>query len=178
MRARGLALGEDSPLRPRALRQLISERIDLPEAATGFQLERAVELLIDRLLAHPERRGRAFRKLLLGARFVEQGGWRREITLRQATADRERLRIVIVPKLAELPAPIERLRLDASMLAEAGGEQLAFARPDERERRLRLGEALRQVRAVCGSAALLKVLEVDPRSRVPERRAILTPFPE
>jgi protein ImuB len=178
LRARGLTLGEDSPLRPRPLRQLIGERIDLPDGAQGFQLERALELLIDRLLAHPERRGRAFRKLLLGARFVEQGGWRREVTLRAATADRERLLVVLAPKLAELPAPIERLRLDVALLAGADREQLAFVRPDERERRLRLGEALRQVRAACGSASLLRVLEVDPRSRVPERRAILTPFPE
>ena len=71
-----------------------------PRRSPGIQLERTLELLIDRLLARPERRGRAFRRMRLGARFVEQGTWRREVTLRQATADRERLRLALSPRLA------------------------------------------------------------------------------
>jgi hypothetical protein len=118
------------------------------------------------------------RKLQLGARFVEQGTWRREVTLRQATAARERLHLVLAPKLAELPAPIEQLSLEAVSLGPPIGDQLSFRRPDERERHRRLREALRQTRATVGTEALLRVLEVDPASRIPERRAVLTPFTE
>jgi protein ImuB len=178
LRAHELAHGRDTPLRPRSFRERIVERIDLPEAISGFQLERMLELLIDRLLVRRERRGRGFRKLGLGARFVEQGTWRREVTLRKATAQRERLRLVLAPRLAELPAPIEELSLEVVSLGPPIGEQLSFRRPDERERRRRLGEALRQTRATVGTEALLRVLEVDPDSRIPERRAVLTPFPE
>ena len=85
---------------------------------------------------------------------------------------------MLAPKLAELPAPIEQLSLEAVSLGPAVGEQLSFRRPDERERRRRLREALRQTRATVGAEALLRVLEVDPASRIPERRAVLTPFPE
>jgi nucleotidyltransferase/DNA polymerase involved in DNA repair len=176
LRARELALGRDTPLAPRSAGERLVERIDLPDATSGVQLERMLELLIDRLLARRERRGRVFRKLGLGARFVEQGTWRREVTLRQATAERERLRLVLTPKLAELPAPIEQLRLEVVSLGPAIGEQLSFRRPGERERRRRLHEALRQTRVSIGSEALLRVLEVDPSSRIPERRAVLTPF--
>jgi protein ImuB len=50
---------------------------------------------------------------------------------------------------------------------------------DARERRrARLAEAVRQARAAAGRDAVLRVLEVDPGSRVPERRATLAPFPE
>ena len=52
------------------------ERLELPEAASGPQLERALELLIDRLLAQPERRGRSLRRLRLGARLAGGGSWR------------------------------------------------------------------------------------------------------
>ena len=45
-------------------------------------------------------------------------------------------------------------------------------------RRRRLGAAVREVRAAQGAEALLKVLPVDAASRVPERWAMLTPFPE
>jgi protein ImuB len=178
LRARELALGRDTLLEPRPIRERMVERIDLPEATSGLQLERMLELLIDRLLVRPERRDRGFRKLGLGARFVEQGTWRREVTMRQATAARERLHLVLAPKLAELPAPIEQLSLEAVSLGPPIGDQLSFRPPDERERRRRLREALRQVRAAVGTEALLRVLEIDPGSRIPERRAVLTPFPE
>ncbi len=49
---------------------------------------------------------------------------------------------------------------------------------DPREaRRARLGEAVRQVREAAGSGAALRIMEVDPGSRVPERRAALSPYP-
>jgi alanyl-tRNA synthetase len=40
----------------------------------------------------------------------------------------------------------------------------------------RLREAVRQTRAAAGPDAALRVLEIDPDSRVPERRVVLTPF--
>ena len=43
-------------------------------------------------------------------------------------------------------------------------------------RRVRLGEAVRQVRQAAGTDAAMRVLEVDPDSRLPERRAVLSPF--
>jgi protein ImuB len=178
LQARRLALGEDSPIAPRRAGERVVERIELPEAVSGLQLERILELLIDRLFVRPELRGRALRKLALSARFVEQGTWRREVTLREASSSRERLRLALAPKLGELPAPIDELGLEASSFGPPIGEQLSLRRPDERERRKRLREALRQTRAAAGDEALLRVLEIDPRSRVPERRAVLTPFPE
>ena len=162
-------MGGDTPLEPRAIRERIVESIELPDSTSGPQLERMLRLLIDRLLVRPERRGRTLRKAGLGARFVERGTWRREVTLRQATADRERLHLVLAPKLTELPAPVEELSLEAVSLGPAIGEQLSFRRPGERDRRRRLREALRQTRASVGTEALLRVLEVDPASRIPER---------
>jgi protein ImuB len=178
VQARELAQGRDSALEPRQVCELLVERIELPEAASGLQLERMLELLIDRMLVRPERRGRALRKLALSARFVEQGTWRREVTLRQATASRERLRLVLTPKLTELPAPIEQLGLEAVSFGPAIGDQLGFRAQDERERRKRLVEALRQTRATAGPQSVLRVLDVDPGSRIPERRAVLAPFPD
>jgi hypothetical protein len=37
---------------------------------------------------------------------------------------------------------------------------------------------VREVRATQGAEALLKILPVDSASRVPERWALLTPYPE
>jgi protein ImuB len=178
VRARELAFGRDTALRPRAPGERLMEEIELPEAVSGLQLQRALELLIDRLLARPERRGRALRALRLGARFVERGTWRREVPLRQASISRERLRLALTPRLDELPAPIEQLSLTVIAYGPPVADQLSFRRPDEQERRNRLAEAVRQTRAAAGPESLLRVLEADPGSRVPERRAFLTPFGE
>ena len=177
LRARELALGRDRPLRPRRPHQELAVEMELPEAASGAQLERALELLIARLLAHPERRGRTMRALRISARLAAGGGWRRRAALRSAAAERERLATLLVPLLALLPGPASVLRLEAVALGPAGGEQLSLAGPDEQRRR-RISEAVRQVRAAGGKEAMLRVLEVDPDSRVPERREVLMPFPD
>jgi len=44
-------------------------------------------------------------------------------------------------------------------------------------RRARIAEAVGQLRQAVGPEAALRVLEVDPGSRLPERRAVLAPYP-
>jgi protein ImuB len=178
LRALRLARGDDDPPRPRRRGEVIAETLELPEATAGEQLERALELLVDRLLAAPGRRGRTLRALCLDARLAGGGSWSSEVALRRPGASAEVLRLVLAPKLAELPGPVETLRLRAKDLGPRGGDQLELSRRGEQRRRERLSEALRQVRAAAGAAAMLKVLDVDPDSRVPERRAMLAPFPE
>jgi len=177
LRALRLARGEDDPLRPRPVREPIAVELELPEAVTGQQLERALELLIARLLAHPTRRGRTLRVLRLSARLAAGGGWRRQVALRRASADGARLADALLPHLSLLPAPAAALRLEAVALGPDTGEQLSLAGPEEQRRR-RISEAVRQTRSAAGADAVLRVLEVDPESRVPERREVLMPFPE
>jgi protein ImuB len=178
MRALAMARGSDEPLRPRPPREELREELELPDAATGGQLERALELLVDRLLASPLRHGRSLRRLRLEARLAGGGGWRIEAVLRSATASRERLLLALHPKLSALPAPASHLALRGLELGDGGPQQPALV-GDERERRHGLiAEAVRQARAAAGRGAVLRVLEVDAESSVPERRATLTPFPE
>ncbi len=153
------------------------EALSFPEAvANEVTLRRALTALLDRLVARPERAGRPFRKVALSARLVGGGSWRRTATLRDATADRGRLRLALGPKLVEVPAPVVELRLEAIELAAHTGQQLALVDAqggEEAEARLR--EGLRQVRASAGSGAVCAVVEVAPWSRIPEARAIVVP---
>jgi protein ImuB len=176
LRAQRMARGDDEPLRPRDIHVALTASVELPEAAAGPQLERALALLVDRLLADPARRGRTLRALRLGARLAGGGGWRREVALRRPSASPELLRVALAPRLVELPGPVSSLLLEVTGLGPRAGEQLELARREAERRRSRLAEAVHQVRAAAGPAALLRVLEVDPASRVPERRALLTPF--
>jgi protein ImuB len=174
-----LASGVDTPLEPRRPPEPVIERLELPEAASGQQLERALELLVARVLSRSERRGRTLRSLALAARFVEGGTWRTRVTLRSASCDAGRLRIVLGPRLAELPAPAESIAIEVEAWGPPAVDQgrLVEDRSPAAVRRARIAEAVSQVRQAAGPDAALRVLEVDPESRLPERRAVLAPYP-
>jgi protein ImuB len=174
--AKDLARGKDSPLTPRRPTEQLEERLELPESASGQQLERALGLLIDRLLARRERRGRSLRAATLGAKLVEGGSWRTRVTFREALTDPRRMRLVLAPRLAELPAPADVLRLRAEGLGPPQADQRSLLSEPAAQRAARLREAVRQARAAAGPDAALRILAVDPDSRVPERRLTLTPW--
>ena len=173
-----LSRGRDTPLEPRRPSEPVVERLDLPEAASGQQLERALELLIARVLARRERRGRSLRALAVSARFVAGGTWRTAVTLRRASAEPARIRLALAQKLAELPAPSESLALEVEAFGPPAQDQGRLLDEADSVRRSRLGEAVRQARQAAGADAALRVLDVDPDSRIPERRAVLAPFPD
>jgi protein ImuB len=178
LRARRLARGEDTPLRPRTPHEELTEQIELPEGTAGRQLERALELLVDRLLAAPQRRGRTLLGLRLGALLSAGGSWSVEQGLGRPTASVRILRSLLAPRLEELPGPATALRLRALGLGPAAADQVELEVGGTEPRRRRLGAAVREVRAAQGAEALLRILPVDSASRVPERWAMLTPFPE
>ena len=172
-----LAVGGDGALRPRPASELVRESLELLEAGSGVQLERALGLLIDRLLARRERRGRTLRAVVLSAVLVERGGtWREQVVFRDALADPVRMRLALAPHLQSVPAPAEELRLAVERFGPPAGDQRGLLEDPAEARKARLREAIRQTRAAAGPDAALRVLPVDPGSRVPERRAVLAPF--
>ena len=167
---------DEAPLRPRAAGEALQESLELPEAGSGAQLERALQLLVDRVLARRERRGRTLRAVAVAARLVEGGTWRERVVFREALADPLRMRLAVWRRLTLLPAPAETLRLSVERFGPPGGDQRPLLADSAEARAGRLREAVRQARAAAGPEAALRVLAVDPDSRIPERRAVLTPF--
>jgi protein ImuB len=174
--AHDLAHGRDTPLRPRCPGEVLEEALELEESASGEQLGRALELLVDRVLARRERDGRTLRAVVLSATLVEGGTWRERVVFREPFADPLRMRLVLGQRLTLLPAPAEALRLAVERFGPPHARGRALFDDGTAQRRARLREAIRQVRAVAGPEGALRVLAVDPDSRVPERRAVLTPF--
>ena len=176
-RAWSLARGEqDGRVVPRRAAEPLVETLEFPEAVGQMlTLRRGLSVLIDRLLSRPERAGRPPRKLALWARLAGGASWRRTVTLREPTADPVRLRAALGPKLAELPAPAMKLRLEIGELAEGRGEQLELVRAEGEVLQGRLKEGLRQVRAAVGVGGVSTIVEVAPWSRIPEARALLVP---
>lgn len=171
-----LACGRDAPLCPRSVPERLQEAMELREADSGPALERVLGVLIERLLANPQRRGRTLRAVSISARLVEGGTWRQSVPFRQASADAQRMRLALGPRLAQLPAPAEALRLGVESFGPPGGDQQDLLGQAVQQRRARLAEAVGQARAAAGPDAALKVVLVDPQARAPERRAVLSPF--
>ncbi|MEJ7716500.1 MAG: hypothetical protein WKF31_00500 [Thermoleophilaceae bacterium] len=102
------------------------------------------------------------------------------MTLRTASAEPERLGLALAPRLSELPAPAESLGVEVEAFGPPAHEQAALPGDPSAAaavRQRRIGEAIGQARRAAGEHAALRVLEVDPDSRVPERRAVLAPYP-
>jgi protein ImuB len=176
LQAHDLARGRDTPLRPRRPDMTLAETLELEESSSGEQLQRAMGLLVDRVLARPDRDGRTLRAAVLSARLVEGGTWRERVVFREATANADRIRLALGGRLELLPAPAEKLRLTVERFGPPASAGPSLLRDDASRRRARLREAVGQVRAVAGAEGALRVLEIDPDSRVVERRTVLTPF--
>ena len=157
----------------------IFESLEFPEAVGNeLTLRRAFTTLLDQVLARADRERRFVRKTALGARLATGGSWRRTVTLRDPTADPDRIKAALASKLADLPAPVLELRLELVELAEHEGQQLELLPAAGAELDTRLREGLRQVRASTGSGSVCSVVEVAPWSRIPEARALFMPRDE
>ena len=192
--AHRLACGEDSPLRTRRVEERLEESMEVGDASSGEALKRVLGVLVNRLLARSERRGRTLRAATLSARLIAGGGWRERVVFRQALCDPERIWLALSVRLLALPAPAAALGLAVERFGAPASEQGALfdaapARPGAHPRpahpvaypaarTARLREAVAQVRAVAGQDAALRAVCVDPDSRVPERRVVLAPIPE
>ncbi len=176
--ARELALGHEQPLRPRVVEDRLLESMHLDESNSGEALERALGMLVDRLLSRPERRGRTIGAIALGARLVERGAWCERVVFREAICDRRRICLALSLRLSSIPAPAETLQLSVERFGPATGDQGSLLDGERIERGRRLREAVRQVRAVAGPYGALRASALDPRSRVPERRFGFIPWPQ
>jgi protein ImuB len=176
--AHELACGEDSPLRPRSPLERLEESMEVGDAASGGALSRVLGVLVSRLLARPERRGRTLRSVTLSAQLCSGGSWHEQVVFRQALSDADRIGLALSLRLLALPSPAGALRLAVERFGPPAGEQGALLDQGRMTRAARMREGVAQVRAVAGQDAALRAVCVDPDSRVPERRVVLAPVPE
>ncbi len=137
----------------------------------------AVMAAIDQLLAQtfgqPSLQGRSVRQVRLRALLSDGTSWERQYTFKEALSTRDAARRAVKSKLdlpnGFPPAPFDELALE---LLGLGGE--AARQPGlfvARARQLaEIAEAARQLRARYGRVPLYHAIEVEPWSRIPERR--------
>ncbi|MBK5233026.1 MAG: hypothetical protein JJE13_08615 [Thermoleophilia bacterium] len=174
--ARNTALGAESDLRPRRPVEEICESLDLPEVSSGSHLHGAVTILCDRLASRITDLGLSARRVTMEASLAGGGSWTRDATPREPTNRAEMLRLILLPGLEYLPRPAEKLKLRVTELAPGPPEQIEITHEPEKTRAKRLDEAAHQVRTAVGESGLMRVLDAELESHLPERRMLLTPY--
>jgi nucleotidyltransferase/DNA polymerase involved in DNA repair len=166
---------DDRPLVPRRQRVEVRDQITFSQPAAGLQaIVAAARHLLARLFARPECVGRAVRGLALSLALSNGHHWERMLTFREPVADKERLLRALAAKLdgVTLPAAAEALILGLrDLCAEAGVQGSLFSAREKR--RSGLETALAQLRSRFGRPLIMQIVEVEPWSRLPERRYAL-----
>ena len=169
----------DEPVIPSRLIPSVqaSLRFDNPLSSTEAVFA-ALNHLLARAFDNPILRGRSIRQARLQTLLANGTSWERLVTFKEAISGRDTTYRALKGKL-QLPnglpsAPIEELSLE---LMGLGGE--VARQPSlfmDRARQLEpIAEVERQLRVRYGRAALYYPMEIEPWSRIPERRWALVP---
>lgn len=173
--------------RPRPIRV----SLDFPAPAGQVELlHGALDRLTERALARPARRGRSVRTLRLTGALEEGGSWSVDAVLREPSADRERLAFLLRSRMQLTPPPraVESLALELTAFGPPASQEDLFGRDEAAGREAggyvltdgevpsSLRRAVRELKLRLGYSPLYRVVELDPWSRIPERRHALLSF--
>ena len=163
--------------------QPIVAALDLPlPTADGLLLAHALRRLTERALAHPRRTG--WRILGVRARALLEHGasWMTDVTLKDPSADPARIADPLIARLQNTPpsGAVERLAVEFVDFAPGTGTLQLFARDAASTARAgqrdALHAAVREIQQRFKRSRLFHIVEVQPWSRLPERRYALIDF--
>ncbi|MEE8210109.1 MAG: DNA polymerase Y family protein [bacterium] len=173
--ARGV---DNEPLLPRVKEETVVRRLQMPAPAVTLEaILMGVERLVQAAYGDSNRHGRWVRKAVVRAALDGGGTWELPVPFREALADPRDAWFAVKTAIARRPPerPVEELEVELVGLSAESGKQTTMF---ESKGKLRgqVEEAVRQLQAQHGRISLGKVVEVEPWSRIPERRAALVEF--
>jgi len=179
------------PVRPLHRPQPIRTSLSFPSPVGRTEtLHGALDRLVEKALSRPARRGRSVRGVRLRAHLEGGGSWSVEVVLREPTARKEALAFPLRGKMALGPPPraVESLAVELFQFGPTTSQPGFFDRKEEGGRESggmtleeeaippSLQEAVKELKLKLGFSPLYRVVEMDPWSRIPERRYALLSF--
>ena len=192
-RARAWASGERiDPVRPWRPARPVRVALDFPDPVGQVEIiHGALDRLLERALARPERRGRSVAAVRVGGRLEGSGSWTVDVVLREPTARKESLAYSLKTRIGLVPPPraVEGLVVELFRFGPPGTQTNLFFDRKQTAGSTQLGrdlsegeiphslrDAVRELKLRLGHSPLYRVVEVDPLSRIPERRHALLSF--
>ena len=173
-----LAVGrDDTPLYPRLSEEMIEESTTLPSATETLGiLIMAIESLLGRAFARVGGRGAGIRCIELWSRSILAEHWQKTIHFKEPamTAKTALTRISQVMENCPQPGPVEELGMKITRMGFPDGRQSSIF--TEVRSSDKLESDIKQLELKLGAPQLFKVKEVEPWSRIPERRYTLIPL--
>ena len=172
-----LARGEDAtPLYPRLTEEAIEESAALASVTVALEaILVAVEGMLVRVFTRTGRAGLGIRSLTLWTRTWDAESWERDIQFKEPAMDLPAAirRVKRVLEDYPQPGPVEQVGIKINRLGYPRGRQKSlFADIRAQDH---LFEDIRQLEFRLGNPQVYKVKEVEPWSRIPERRYALMP---
>ena len=172
----GLSRGvDDRPVMPRNTEQVVTEHLSLPEPTVNIDaLLLGIETLLSRAFSTSNLHNRYARGVSLHIEVFRGAPWTKRISFREPLADRKRILRIIKDSLAGmiLPGPVEDMNVTLWGLTGQSGLQSSLLL--DVKRRANLSDSLRQLEARIGRRPpIYQIREVEPWSRIPERRRAL-----
>lgn len=171
---------DPAPFLPRARIEPIAGSLTMPApTVNGAALLIAGRQLVGRLLQQPSMRYRQVRQLRLRFALLDGGSWERTLTFREPLSDEAGI-IFVLRKLIEplqLTGPVEAMTLEFLGCTGETGKQRSLLFAEQSRRRAQLIASLRQLKAQFGGEShVTRMVEVEPWSRIPERRYALIDY--
>jgi DNA polymerase-4 len=167
---------DNTPLYPRILEKVIEENTILSSVTISLEaIVVALETLLGRVFARISRAGLGIRSLTVWTRTWSTEQWERTIKFKEPATD-VRTALKRIKRVAEeypQPGPVEQVGLIVGRLGFPGGRQSSLFH--EVRSRDHLLEDIRQLELRLGNPQVYRVKEVEPWSRIPERRYVLAP---
>ena len=136
----------------------------------------AVDNLLGNLFGRPDMKGRYVRFAQISGVVLNQGRWNRKVLFKTPVGDKTKAYLGIKARLdgAKLPGPLEDITVTLSELTSESGIQESLFLEMRKSDRLR--EVVAQLKTSQGSNPILQVKEIEPWSRIPERRMALVTY--
>ena len=178
-RAWELAGGLDSsPLVAHRSEPTVEESLSFPSpVVTWDPILMALGVLLGRAFARPEVSGRYVRAATLESHVFRRPPWVKRFTFKEAICSKDRALSALKSRMDSLalPGPLEDMKLTlAGFTGESGIQTNLFSDVRKQEQ---LKEMMRQLEVhLGGKPPIYQMKEIEPWSRIPERRQVLVPF--
>jgi len=172
--ARGI---DETPLYPRFMEENIEESTALSSVTVSIEaLLIFLEALVSRVFARDALKGRGIRSLTLWTRSWTSQCWEHVIQYKEPAMDVKSVISRLKPFLENFPqpGPVEQLGIKVTSLGYRNGRQRSLF--SEIRAREHLLEDIKRLDLRLGSPQVFKIKEVEPWSRIPERRYALVPL--
>jgi DNA polymerase-4 len=168
---------DDTPLYPRMMEENIEESVLLTSATVSLDaIAVTAETLLARVFIRVSTKGMGIRSLTLWTRSWSAGQWERSLRFKEPAMDVKSVisRVRRVLEEYPQPGPVEQVGLRITGLGRQSRRQKSLF--SEIRAQEHLMDDIKQMELRLGGNQVFRVKEVEPWSRIPERRYTLTPL--